>query len=174
MQFLVQLKGDLAPHWLFIKFFSIKVVVFCFWQDWLIAFPTSDDGPPKPTKFVAGSDLRIGIPCILICVELPMFAILRSWAFPWKPYEICGLPKQSALHYARRPSQALLEAIYPWNYVNATARGLWWLFYGLHFRTDDSSYYTQPKPVISGRLSTRTDPTHDRLTTRQGKERKIM
>ncbi|KAF1847454.1 DUF300-domain-containing protein [Cucurbitaria berberidis CBS 394.84] len=179
VQFYIQLKEDLTPHRPFLKVLSIKLVIFlCFWQNWLISLLTAESGPLKPTNFVAGPDLRIGIPCILTCVEMAFFAVLHRWAFPWKPYDIERVPRHRRQHYACGPNAALLEAIYPWDYAKAAARGFRWLFHGRRFRKDDPSYQTEPnfgmKQELAARTrpGARTDPGHTESKKRKHMERK--
>lgn len=143
VQLYIQIKEDLAQHRPFLKVLSIKLVIFlCFWQNLLIEVLTNDkNGPLKPTEFVASPDLRIGIPCLFTCVDMAVFACLHRWAFPWKPYHLKGHQKQPKQYdYAYGPSKALLQAIYPWDYFKAAARGFRWLFHGVRFRMSDPSY----------------------------------
>ncbi|KAF2852676.1 DUF300-domain-containing protein [Plenodomus tracheiphilus IPT5] len=145
VQFYVQLKEDLAHHRPFPKVLSMKLVIFlCFWQNILIEFLTRDKGGPwKPTRYIASPDLRIGIPCIFTCVEMAIFAGLHQWAFPWKPYDAKHQHKHPRKRYACGPNQALLRAIYPWDYFKAAARGFRWLFHGVRYRKDDPSYWAK-------------------------------
>lgn len=159
IQFYIQLKEDLAPHRPFLKVLCIKLVIFfCFWQSWIISLLTAEGGPLKATKQIAGPDLRIGIPSMLTCVEMAIFAILHLFAFPWKPYD---LKTQSPLDttidgysaqpksYAMGPARALLDAMNPWDIVKACGRGFRWLFYGARHRAKDSSYQTKLEPVAT-------------------------
>lgn len=166
-QFYIQLKDDLRPHRPLLKVLAVKVAIFlCFWQNALVAVLTTKRGPLKPTRFVARLDLRIGIPCILTCVEMAFFAVLHRWAFPWKPYDIDGMQRYPTKYYACGPNQALLEAIYPWDYAKAAARGFRWLFHGIRFRKTDPSYHTEPKselkqePIVRTRIGAKSDPGH--------------
>lgn len=159
VQFYIQLKEDLAPHRPFLKVLCIKLVIFfCFWQSWIISLLTADGGPLKASDQIAGPDLRIGIPSMLTCVEMAIFAILHLFAFPWKPYD---LQRQSPLDtgidgystqpkaYANGPARALLDALNPWDIIKACGRGFRWLFYGARHRQNDSSYQTKLEPVTT-------------------------
>jgi hypothetical protein len=146
IQFYVQLKDDLAPHRPFLKITSIKLVIFfCFWQSWIISLLTTTDGPVKATDKIGGPDLRIGIPSMLVCVEMTIFAVLHIYAFPWKPYDLkrkeppfyCTEERESYVH---RPIRALISALNPWDIVRAFSRGLRWLFVGVKTRKNDPSY----------------------------------
>jgi len=150
VQFYIQLKEDLSRYRPFLKVLSIKLVIFlCFWQNFLIEILTSDkSGPLKPTGFVAGPDLRIGIPCIFTCVDMAVFACLHLWAFPWKPYDLDCQHKHPREFYACGPNKALMQAIYPWDYFKAAARGFRWLFHGVRFRMSDPSYHKKVSAEI--------------------------
>lgn len=161
IQFYVQLKDDLAPHRPFLKVLCIKLVIFfCFWQSFVISQLTAEGGPLKPSDKIAGPDLRIGIPSMLTCVEMAIFAVLHLFAFPWKPYDLGkrheplpqggdGLPPDTPKAYAHGPARALLSALNPWDIMKAFARGLRWLFVGVRHRKDDSSYQTKLESMSS-------------------------
>jgi hypothetical protein len=159
IQFYIQLKQDLAPHRPFLKVLCIKLVIFfCFWQSWIISLLTTDSGPLKPTATIKGPDWRIGLPSMLVCVEMTVFAILHIFAFPWSPYDLRrrqesfdefsngGAPKT----YASGAPRALLSALNPWDIVKAFSRGIRWLFVGVRRRKDDISYQTKLEPVSTG------------------------
>ncbi|KAH9866613.1 hypothetical protein J1614_008305 [Plenodomus biglobosus] len=151
VQFYIQLKKDLARHRPFLKLLSIKLVIFlCLWQNYLIEILTTNKGPLKPTSYIAGPDLRIGIPCIFTCVEMAIFAGLHQIAFPWKPYNLDQQHKHPAQSYACGPNKALLQAIYPWDYAKAAARGFRWLFHGVRFRKEDPSYWDTVPVELDG------------------------
>ncbi|KAF1972380.1 DUF300-domain-containing protein [Bimuria novae-zelandiae CBS 107.79] len=159
IQFYIQLKEDLAPHRPFMKVLCIKLVIFfCFWQSWIISLLTADSGPLKATKQIAGPDLRIGIPSMLTCVEMSIFAILHLFAFPWKPYDLKQrhepLPQageervpEGPKTYAHGPARALVSTFNPWDIVKACGRGFRWLFVGARHRKNDPSYQTKLDPL---------------------------
>lgn len=159
IQFYIQLKDDLAPHRPFLKVLCIKLVIFfCFWQSLIISFLTGESGPLKASDKIAGPDLRIGIPSMLTCVEMAIFAVLHLFAFPWKPYDLGRrhepLPQgggdaapEALKTYARGPARALLSAFNPWDIIKATGRGLRWLFVGARHRKNDPSYHTKLEPM---------------------------
>ncbi|PVI06308.1 DUF300-domain-containing protein [Periconia macrospinosa] len=152
IQFYIQLKDDLAHHRPFLKVLCIKLVIFfCFWQSWIISLLTGSDGPLKATEMISGPDLRIGIPSMMTCVEMAIFAVLHLWAFPWKPYDLDrhrmpasqgagSTPSNSPQAYTCGPARALLGALNPWDIIKACGRGFRWLFYGARHRKQDPSY----------------------------------
>ncbi|KAH7076137.1 organic solute transporter Ostalpha-domain-containing protein [Paraphoma chrysanthemicola] len=147
VQFYMQLKEDLASHEPALKVLCIKLVMFLvFWQTWLLGMLSRKKGPLQPTARLASLDIRVGIPSVLICFEMTLFAILHHWAFPWRPYDLDrqlrGPDRPEA--YARSPFGAFLDALNPWDYAKAAARGLRWLFHGVHHRMNDSSYHAKP------------------------------
>ncbi|KAF2197458.1 DUF300-domain-containing protein [Delitschia confertaspora ATCC 74209] len=155
IQFYFQLKADLAPYRPFLKILCIKLVIFfCFWQSILISLLTSDKGPLKGTDKISDPDLKIGIPSMLTCLEMSIFAALHVWAFSWKPYDLRKY--QDPLHaptdgftgdlpkkYAHGPARALASAFNPWDIVKACGRGFRWLFVGVRHRRKDISYQTK-------------------------------
>jgi hypothetical protein len=159
IQFYIQLKEDLAPHRPFLKVLCIKLVIFfCFWQSWIISLLTVEGGPLKASETIAGPDLRIGIPSMLTCVEMAIFALLHLWAFPWSPYDLSKrheplsqgtgpIPTDSPKTYASGPARALLSALNPWDIIKACGRGFRWLFYGARHRKQDPSYQTKLEPM---------------------------
>lgn len=159
IQFYIQLKEDLAPHRPFMKVLCIKLVIFfCFWQSWIISLLTADSGPLKASKQIAGPDLRIGIPSMLTCVEMSIFAVLHLLAFPWKPYDLANrhepLPQVGQdqapdvpRKYAYGPARALISTFNPWDIVKACGRAFRWLFVGARHRKNDSSYQTKMNPL---------------------------
>lgn len=160
IQFYVQLKDDLAPHRPFLKVLCIKLVIFfCFWQSWIISLLTAEGGPLKASDKIAGPDLRIGIPSMLTCVEMAIFAVLHLFAFPWKPYDLSKrhepLPQagdafsETPKTYAQGPARALLSALNPWDIIKACGRGFRWLFVGVRHRKSDPSYQTKLEPMAS-------------------------
>ncbi|KAI8942171.1 hypothetical protein NX059_000259 [Plenodomus lindquistii] len=185
VQFYIQLKSDLARHRPFLKVLSIKLVIFlCLWQNYLIELLTADNGPWKPTRYIAGPDLRIGLPCIFTCVEMAIFAGLHWMAFSWKPYGLSQQHRDVRTIYTNGPNQALLQAIYPWDYAKAAARGLRWLFHGVRFRKDDPSYWGQSiaqyedesksAPLVRSLSESHAEPGGYGPKTRNGEGRKTI
>ncbi|KUJ14231.1 DUF300-domain-containing protein [Mollisia scopiformis] len=151
IQFYFQLRVDLRPHSPLLKVIAIKLVIFLsFWQSFLISILTSTTfNVVKPTAKVAYPDLKVGIPSLLLCIEMAMFAVLHLFAFPWKPYQH---PKNteypmSPIKNEIGPKQggflgimALVDAMNPWDLVKGFARGMRWLFVGRKHRENDPSY----------------------------------
>ncbi|KAL8658170.1 MAG: hypothetical protein Q9226_001220, partial [Calogaya cf. arnoldii] len=153
IQFYVQVKHDLAEHSPLLKVAAIKLVIFLsFWQTILISFLTSS-GAIKPSKRLQGPDLRIGIPSLLLCIEMAIFSVFHLFAFPWQVYDIrrsAIVASESVPGYLPDPntayqggplgSKALLGAFNPWDLVKAIGRGFRWFAVGLHNREQDISY----------------------------------
>jgi len=177
IQFYIQLKGDLAEHKPFLKVLCIKLVIFfSFWQrvrrcfhptvhehmltkaQIVISFLSSTNGPLQPTKTLAYPDIKVGIPSVLLCIEMAIFAVMHIFAFPWKPYSLKHSYKdplnvpgtgysggESGEMKYKGVLYALADAFNPWDIVKMTARGLRWLFVGIRKRHDDMSYQTAAK-----------------------------
>lgn len=158
IQFYVQLKEPLTEHKLFIKIVAIKLVVFLsFWQASAISIGTSTLKIVQPNEVIAYPDLKVGIPSLLLCIEMALFAILHLWAFPYAPYT-AGAPQtyypvpdpdKMSPHVAnerQRPAggflglMALWDALNIWDFVKAFGRGMRWLFCGVKRRKEDISY----------------------------------
>ena len=159
IQFYVQLRADLRQHKAGLKIVAIKLVVFLsFWQTFLISIATSSVvNILKPTATIAYPDLKVGIPSLLLCVEMAAFALLHQWAFPFSPYRKGGAkypdprdpgqptqPNGDAMRPVKQGGplgiKAIGDAMNPWDLIKAFARGMRWLFVGVKIRETDSSY----------------------------------
>ncbi|KAI5868547.1 DUF300-domain-containing protein [Durotheca rogersii] len=158
IQFYVQLREPLAEHRPFLKVLAIKLVIFLsFWQTIAISLGTSTLGIVNPTPALAYPDLKVGIPSLMLCVEMAIFAILHIWAFPYAPYvegartsfypvpdPSTGMPPRENEHGRKLGGfmglKAFGDALNPWDIIKAIGRGLRWLFVGARNRHQDSSY----------------------------------
>ncbi|KAJ9302767.1 hypothetical protein DTO271G3_141 [Paecilomyces variotii] len=153
VQFYIQIRQDVKQYQVFTKILSIKLVIFLsFWQTTLISFLTSS-GALKPTRLVQSQDLKIGIPNLLICIEMAIFAVMHLWAFKWQPYRLDSLnasndPEfyggKARYHGGFMGIKALIDAFNPWDLMKAIGRGLRWLFVGRKTRMLDPSYQNDP------------------------------
>lgn len=167
VQFYEQFKEELAPQHVLLKLVSVKLGIFVvFWQHLLIAILTRGDVGvirPNGNKYISGPDLRLGIPCVLTCFEMAVFAGLCCRTFPWAPYDLerrlLLVPEQG---YADGPVDALLQAVNPWDYAKAAARGFRWLCYGVHIRKEDVSY--QHEDIQDTPSNPQTGPQDIKLT----------
>ncbi|KPM45983.1 hypothetical protein AK830_g457 [Neonectria ditissima] len=155
VQVYVQLRDALAPHRLFVKILAIKLVVFLvLWQTILIKIGTATVDALRPGATLSNGDLKVGIPCLLICVEMALFALLHLWAFPYRPYAPGAPPTFYPAPDPARPGpdvenrhqppsggpaglRAIVDAMNPWDLVKAVGRGLRWLFVGVKHRNRD-------------------------------------
>lgn len=152
VQFYVQLRHALAPHRPFLKVLAIKLVIFLsFWQSFMLNILTSASfSVIRPTPTMAYPDLKVGIPSLLLCIEMALFALLHLVAFSWKPYASCSpgcSDPMSAVQHPHGPNQggflglrAFADAMNPWDLVKAFARAMRWLFVGVKRRENDPSY----------------------------------
>ncbi|KAL8874584.1 MAG: hypothetical protein Q9174_000111 [Haloplaca sp. 1 TL-2023] len=162
IQFYVQLKEDLAEHRPLLKVAAIKLVIFLsFWQTILISFLTST-GAIKPSDRIQNPDLRIGIPALLLCIEMALFSFFHLFAFSWQEYDArrsAIVASESAPGFMPDPktaylggplgTKALLDAFNPWDLVKAIGRGFRWAAVGRRNREADISYraYKISRPV---------------------------
>src|SRR5436309_962980 len=87
VQFYIQLRVDLAPHKPLLKVTAIKLVIFLsFWQTFLISVLTSTFDIVHASDTLAYPDIKVGIPALLLCFEMAIFAVVHIFAYPWKPY----------------------------------------------------------------------------------------
>lgn len=163
IQFYYQLRFDLKPYSPLLKVIAIKAVIFLsFWQSFLISILTSATlHVVHVTSTMAYPDLSVGIPSLLICVEMAIFAILHLFAFPWTPYR----KGSQASEYPLSPTgslnkpgmnqggflghKAFIDAMNPWDLVKAFARGMRWLFVGVKHRENDPSYAPSYAPSFN-------------------------
>ncbi|CRG87120.1 Transmembrane protein 184C [Talaromyces islandicus] len=152
IQFYVQIRLDVAQYSPFLKILSIKLVIFLsFWQTTVISFLTSS-GAMSPSEKVGYQDIKIGIPNLLICLEMSIFAVLHFWAFPFQPYRLKNQQTSEDPQYVNGKVdyhggpmgiKAFMDAFNPWDLVKAVGRGFRWLFVGVKTRTQDPSYMNQ-------------------------------
>lgn len=97
---------------------------------------------------MAYPDIKVGIPSLLLAIEMTIFAIIHIFAFSWKPYDITKNADPS-LHYqgGKFGWYALWDAFNLWDVVKAAARGFRWLFHGRKFREHDASYEQSRRKV---------------------------
>ncbi|PHH81225.1 hypothetical protein CDD82_1239 [Ophiocordyceps australis] len=159
VQFYIQLRTALAEHKIFIKILTIKLVVFLsFWQASAISVGTSTLNIVHANRVLAYPDIKVGIPALLLCIEMAGFSVLHFWAFPYAPY-VVGAPdtfypspdadKETRPSISKRhaPSggplglYAIVDALNLWDFVKAFGRGVRWLFCGVKKRKMDPSYH---------------------------------
>ncbi|XWX01240.1 hypothetical protein V2A60_009266 [Cordyceps javanica] len=163
IQVYVQLKEPLKEQKLLIKIVAIKLVVFLsFWQASAISIGTSTLHIVHANRVVAYPDIKVGIPALLLCVEMAAFALLHLWAFPYKPYTQYGATPRyypspdlqkggnSAVpNELERPQGGILglaaiwDAMNIWDFIKAFGRGIRWLACGVRRRKEDISYRRQ-------------------------------
>jgi hypothetical protein len=163
IQFYLQMRSALAEQKPFLKVLAIKLVIFLsFWQSTLISLGTSTLNLVHPNEVLAYPDIKFVIPSLLLCGEMACFSVLHLWAFPYRPYTKGApqtfypvadpnspLPPRENEHSP--PSggflgiMAILDAANIWDVAKAFARGLRWLFVGVHKRHNDPSYENNAK-----------------------------
>lgn len=151
IQFYVQLRNteELAPNQPFLKILAIKLVIFLsFWQSVSISVGTSTLQVIRPNEVIAYPDLKVGIPSLLLCVEMAMFAILHLWAFPYHPYarRVKGSSQGGFLGV-----RALWDAINIWDVIKGFGRGMRWLFVGARHRHEARPYRDRASAVAMTR-----------------------
>ncbi|KAI2624279.1 DUF300-domain-containing protein [Hypoxylon sp. NC1633] len=165
IQFYVQLREPLSEHQPFLKVLAIKLVIFLsFWQTIAISLGTSTLHIVNPNAVLSYPDLKVGIPSLMLCVEMALFGILHLWAFPFAPYvqnaktsfypvpdPSMGVPPRENEHGPKMGGflglKAFGDALNLWDVIKAFGRGMRWLFVGVKHRRQDSSYQTKSDDV---------------------------
>ncbi|KAI1461404.1 DUF300-domain-containing protein [Annulohypoxylon moriforme] len=165
IQFYVQLREPLAEHKPFLKVLAIKLVIFLsFWQTIAISLGTSTLHIVSANAVLAYPDLKVGIPSLMLCVEMALFSILHLWAFPYAPYvenaktsfypvpdPSMGIPPRENEHGPKMGGfmglKAFAHALNLWDVIKAFGRGMRWLFVGVKRRKQDPSYQTKSEDV---------------------------
>jgi hypothetical protein len=107
-------------------------------------------------------DVKIGIPSVLLCIEMALFSVLHIFAFPWKPYDISKSETASAFYDGGTMGwRAIMDAFNPMDFVKAAARGFRWLFVGIRNRHNDD--YEAYKDVHAAAGST-SIPTSQKIS----------
>jgi Organic solute transporter Ostalpha len=158
IQFYLQLKDDIREHKPLLKVAAIKLVIFLsFWQTLAISL-LNGTGAIKASNLIQTPDIKVGIPAMLLDIEMAIFAIFHLWAFSWRPYSLKSkqnLAESVAGHNLARSDYkggplglvAIFEAFNPWDLVKAVGRAARWLFVGRKSRTQDVSYHPRRNPA---------------------------
>ena len=149
IQFYIQIKGDIAQHKPLLKVAAIKLVIFLsFWQTIAIGLLTSTGAITASEKFQT-PDIKIGIPAMLLCIEMALFAVFHLWAFSWKPYTLTSKEYMSNTIPGESPHvyqggflgmKAIIDSMNPWDMIKAIGRAARWIFHGRKHRHHDVSY----------------------------------
>jgi hypothetical protein len=136
VQFYKQVKEDIAEHRPLVKVAAIKLVIFLsFWQTIILSLLTAGNAI-KPSKKIQEPDLRVGLPVLLLCMEMAVFALFHFWSFPDQPYRL------RSKQYLGGPLgiKAILDALNAWDIVKAVGRSARWIATGHKIRHQDASY----------------------------------
>lgn len=151
IQFYIQVKNDIAEHKPLQKVLAIKLVIFLsFWQTIILSLLTSAGAINANDQFQT-PDIKVGIPAMLLCIEMALFSIFHLVAFNYRPYVIGSknmlsesVPGEtsSTLHYKGGwfGLKAMADAFNPWDMIKAIGRSAKWLFRDRKNRHQDISY----------------------------------
>ena len=127
-------------------------------------------GAIKASNRIQTPDIRIGIPSMLLCIEMAIFSVFHLWAFPWKVYDVRRskiVASESAAGFLPDPktayrggpfgSKALMDAFNPWDIIKAISRGFKWFLVGRMTRMQDISYKSSTQ-------GTGLEPTRNQIT----------
>ncbi|KAF5018607.1 hypothetical protein F66182_9399 [Fusarium sp. NRRL 66182] len=107
LQFYMLLKVDLAKHRPLAKLTAFKLVVgLTLLQEVVFMILTTQDVLGE-SRTLTYADVHIGIPNLLICIELIPFSLFFVWAYPWSVYKDGdGRGNFSKLDQAVKPTNA--------------------------------------------------------------------
>ena len=156
IQFYYQIREDIAQHKPILKVLAIKLVIFLsFWQTILISFLTSS-GAIKASEKIQAPDIKVGIPSMLLDIEMALFALFHLWSFSYRPYvigskqhqQIYGQLNEAHAEYHGGPLgiKAIFDCFNPWDLIKATGRSAKWLFRDRKHRMKDVSYTSVEEP----------------------------
>lgn len=130
----------------------------------------TSSGAIKASARIATADIKIGIPSLLLCIEMALFSLLHLFAFPWTEYDVrrsAIVAAESGPSFLMDPKtaykggtfgeKALMNAFNPWDLVKAVGRGFKWFAVGRKTREQDISYKNDAQPG-AGLEPTRLDP----------------
>ena len=170
IQFYYQIKDDIAEHKPLLKVLAIKLVIFLsFWQTILISFLTSS-GAIKPSNTIQTPDIKVGMPAMLLCIEMALFAIFHFWSFSYRPYRLTAkqmlsnsTPGEETVRYQGGflGVKAFVDSMNPWDLIKAIGRSARWLVRGRKDRHQDTSYDIPlgRKPTEEPSVAEQTQPT---------------
>lgn len=158
IQFYFQLKHPIAEHKPLTKFAAIKLVVFLsLVQTSIISLATSNVDTSDEKSALSNGDIKVGIPNLLLCVEMGLFSFFHLYAFPHAPYHPGAKPTfypppdaSTSGPYLENKAQspaggfmglaALYDAVNVWDFFKAIGRSGRWVFVGRKHRQKDVSY----------------------------------
>lgn len=113
----------------------------------------------KTTDKIAYPDIKVGIPAMLLSIEMAIFAVMHLFAFSWKPYDLYKNPKAGGKYTGGFLGwYAFLDAFNLWDVVKAAARGFRWLFVGARKREQDVSYEQHRNAMKLGNVESLPPP----------------
>ncbi|KAM0430011.1 hypothetical protein ACHAPT_006017 [Fusarium lateritium] len=86
LQFYRFLKRHLAHHQPLMKLLAFKIIVFLTFVQGILFWILTDTGALTETSTLTYADLHIGIPNMIICIEMVPLSLLFMWAYPWRVY----------------------------------------------------------------------------------------
>jgi Organic solute transporter Ostalpha len=149
IHFYVQIRSDIAQHKPLLKILAIKLVIFLsFWQTIALTLLTSTGLIASSAK-IQTPDIKIGIPAMLLCIEMAVFSVFHLWAFTYRPYSLRSKLYMAELVPGEAPQayqggflgiKAIIDSMNPWDMVKAIGRAAKWLFRDRKHRHLDVSY----------------------------------
>ncbi|KAK2685028.1 hypothetical protein QWA68_016286 [Fusarium oxysporum] len=86
LQFYHLLKTDLTQRRPLLKLIAFKIIVFLNFVQGILFWVLTDIGVLKETDTLTFADLHIGIPNLLICIEMAPLSLFFLWVYSWRVY----------------------------------------------------------------------------------------
>ncbi|KAM5357182.1 hypothetical protein ACJZ2D_016533 [Fusarium nematophilum] len=86
LQFYKFLKTDLAQYRPLTKLIAFKIIVFLNFVQGILFWILMDIGALKETDTLTFADLHIGIPNLLVCIEMVPLSLFFIWVYSWRVY----------------------------------------------------------------------------------------
>ncbi|KAK6099191.1 hypothetical protein MT418_8444 [Batrachochytrium dendrobatidis] len=112
--FYVQCSNDLEPYRPMPKFICVKAIIFLtFWQGLIVAMLVAVgaiSGSDQDKEYSA-NNIALALQDTILCFEMPFFAWLHFYAFPWTDYDDRRLSSRVTLRYAVRDALGIKDLI---------------------------------------------------------------
>uniref|UniRef100_A0A8H7K6X7 Uncharacterized protein n=1 Tax=Bionectria ochroleuca TaxID=29856 RepID=A0A8H7K6X7_BIOOC len=86
LQFYALLKAELAKHRPLLKLIAFKAIVSLTFFQAILFWILTDTGALKESATLTYADLHIGLPNMILCIEMVPLSLFFFWAYPWGVY----------------------------------------------------------------------------------------
>ncbi|VUC26645.1 unnamed protein product, partial [Clonostachys rosea] len=86
LQFYMVLKAELGKHRPVLKLVAFKAIVSLTFFQAILFWILTDTGSLKESATLTYADLHIGLPNMILCIEMVPLSLFFFWAYPWGVY----------------------------------------------------------------------------------------